>query len=345
MPMLRRFSMGCTIPTFTVKPTKAEEDNICVVSTDYGYEPMLGLATPSSKPVKITQNRRRSSLNHVPMTTNSGSNHNKPPSSAIKQIQEALSSRTTTKTKRRSSMGTITSCPAATTTAAAGHARQAKRRSSMGTTSSAAALPPAVAAGPPETRRQRRLRRASLGDNTNNMNNSNPSLPITSHVHVVNLQASWQHVNDATRHNLAEVIVWRLLEADATLRRYKWRITSFSSPKLSQLTRLLVETLEVLVSHAGPDLDIEGFDEWRAQWTVAGLPGPAVARVLVESLQELAATTTTTTTSTTTTTTDEVQDKDKNDDEPAVTTTTMWNDPNVLDAWECTIVPVLKEWE
>lgn len=127
--------------------------------------------------------------------------------------------------------------------------------------------------------------------------------------HVVQLQASWQLIPDRTL--WAETVLWRLtLEPQ---QRVRLGIDSFRSPRIPVLSRLLVDAVDAIVGHAGPDLLDETFDAWPAQWKAQGLHGPSVAAVVWSTVQQVSALTA--------------------------------DDEATRAAWEYTVVPVLQRWQ
>lgn len=211
--------------------------------------------------------------------------------------------------RRRSSLGHV---PASTSQRSI-TGKQApcknRRRSSMGHVSMSnlsASLVSTAATCSPKRRTLRRL--GSLNHVYDNAEHA------AGHRHVLQLQASWQAASPQQRTVLAEAILWQLtvVSSNSALFRQCLGITSFRSPQIAILATLLVDTLEALVSHAGPDLWQESFAPWRVQWTAQGLSGSAVAAVLETSLRE------------------------------------AWPEstrPATVQAWQCTVVPVLQQWD
>jgi hypothetical protein len=175
---------------------------------------------------------------------------------------------------------------------------------------------------PGQLRRRESLRQLFAADHaplygTRRWDVNSEVVDVPSHYDVIQLQSFWQELSKEERHVLAETILWHVVQHDRVTARQQLGIVSFRSQHTGDIITLLVDTLDAVISHAGPDIVLENFEIWQTQWTTKGLSGRTVSKVLLDSVREFFS-------------------LSKNDSSRATEPT--------VHAWECIVVPVLRQW-
>jgi hypothetical protein len=125
------------------------------------------------------------------------------------------------------------------------------------------------------------------------------------------LQQSWQALYASSGDVIGENVLLCLLH-DNPERKAKLGIVSFRSDRFAEMSQLVTESLDTIVTHAGPALLEEDFDYLRVSWIAQGLEPSAVANVLLDSLTQ--------------------SSPDRS------------LEPDAQHAWETTVVSVLHSW-
>ena len=344
--LTRRLSLQhvCSPPplttTTTTTTTNISSTAAAAAATEYGYERM-----PSARQLcRPGGGRRRSSMGHVPAPPKSSAN-----SQHVVKVR---------KERRRSSLthvpltrgDSLSDLSASMTATCSPPRRRIRRLSSMSHLYEQNQYNnPYSCMGHESFTSLATTSALSAAASYYNSNSNNGT--VAGPRQVLQLQASWQGMAADQRIELAEAILWQLVvvveqqpsvadttttTTTSTRQPPRLGITSFRSPRIGILATLLVDTLDALVGHAGPDLWTESFAQWQSQWRAQGLSGSTVAQVLPTCLREcfggggggggdgsvLEG---------------EKEEKDNTNH------TTI--SPAKLQAWTCTIVPVLQQWE
>ena len=133
---------------------------------------------------------------------------------------------------------------------------------------------------------------------------------------IVLLQNSWGKLkaSQINETDIGENILFRLIETKAwAASKSVSTMKNFRPDRIDDFAKLFVETIDSIVSLAGPNLFEENFENLRLVWIDEGLHPALVSSVLLDGLRDS-------------------------------TTQDIFSN-NVLQVWSSTVVQLLKSWE